>query len=93
MKTIDTINLNTYAPRTITLVGKIEYMHRGEVVDCTEYDDADLMIQDVMDELQWGVEIAVTLYRDENGNVPNLEEVECLMQDLRIEDTMRVVRI
>jgi hypothetical protein len=92
--TLNTINLNTYAPVTTNLVGKIEYLHRGEVFDHTDYEDAETLIQDIMDELQWDVPIAVTLYCDDDGNLPvNLEEIECLIQEVKIEDPVKVVRI
>lgn len=89
--TINTINQNTYAPVTINLVGRIDYLN---IDDHTEYDDVETLIQDIMDELQWDVPIAVTLYCDDDGNLPvNLEEIECLIQEVKIEDPVKVVRI
>ena len=50
-------------------IGKIEYLdNRGNVVDCTEYEDHDEFAADVKAELSYGVSIKVTYVAD-NGQV------------------------
>ena len=74
MNTMYAIGQVTTAP-----IGKIEYLNaRGEVVDYTYYDDIATMVQDVKDELEWDVAIAVKLFGDTNG----YNEHESLFEDV-----------
>ena len=55
--------------RTDIKIGKIEYLHRGKVVDQTEYEDEAEFMRDIKDELAYQVPINVILYRDRHGKV------------------------
>lgn len=76
MKTINT----QYAIETkaMPLIARITYINpnNGDVVDYTDYDDDATFRQDVMDELEWGVAIKLTMYRDDNGSTVAADFIE-----------------
>jgi hypothetical protein len=71
------------------LIGKIEYLNsKGMVVDSTEYDDEEQFIQDIKDELDWGVPIVITLYIDKKGKtIPTdfIYDLDCLPKGFKRE--------
>jgi hypothetical protein len=58
--------IRIHVPAATTL-GKIEYLHHGNVVDVTEYKNEAEFIQDIQDEIRFQVPIRVTLYRNRYG--------------------------
>jgi hypothetical protein len=93
----NTINAYEIARVADPLVGKIEYLgNDGKVYDHTDYDDADTMIRDVKDELNWGVPIVITLYRNKKGKTISMHfinDLDCLPKGLKIEDAPTTVHI
>ena len=73
-------------------IGKIEYLNRGNVVDSTEYTDPEMFVNDILDEMEWGVDIRVTLYKNENGYVTDSNELIAL-EGLHVEDQQMMIAV
>lgn len=81
------------------LIGKIEYLDtKGRVAYYTNYfkGDEETFKQDIKDELEWDVAIAITLYSNKRGKTVNIDFVNKMKyrpQDIQIAEPMSLVRL
>ena len=74
----------------INLVARIDYLgFRGEVVESVEYKSEEQFLTDLKEQLDCGVPLCVTLYRDQNGKTISrnyLAEVDTPPKRVSVED-------
>lgn len=96
IKTNKMNTLHTYAPvRVAPMVATIVYVdERDEEIDRTNYTDVQKFNKDLMDELQFGVDVAVILYQDENGRfAAHVDDVEYLLHGVYVAEPATMVYI
>ena len=75
----------------INLIARIDYLgFRGEVVESVEYKSEEQFLTDLKEQLNYGVPLCVTLYRDRDGRTLSrdfLTEVDTPPKRISIEDT------
>lgn len=75
----------------INLVARIDYLgSRGEVVESIEYKSEEHFLTDLKEQLDCGVPLCVTLYRDRDGRTISrafLTEVDTPPKGFSVEDT------
>lgn len=78
-------------PTGVNLVARIDYLgFRGEVVESVEYRSETIFLADIKAQLNYGVSLCVTLYRDRDGRTLSrdfLTEVDTPPKRISIEDT------
>lgn len=78
-------------PTGVNLVARIDYLgFRGEVVESVEYRSETIFLADIKAQLNYGVPLCVTLYRDQDGRTLSrdfLTEVDTPPKRISIEDT------
>lgn len=78
-------------PTGVNLVVRIDYLgFRGEVVESVEYRSETIFLADIKAQLNYGVPLCVTLYRDRDGRTRSrdfLTEVDTPPKRISIEDT------
>ena len=78
-------------PTGVNLVARIDYLgFRGEVVESVEYRSETIFLADIKAQLNCGVPLCVTLYRDRDGRTLSrdfLTEVDTPPKRISIEDT------
>lgn len=74
----------------ISLVARIDYLgFRGEVVESTDYKSEEQFLTDLKEQLDCGVPLCVTLYRDQDGKTISrafLTEVDTPPKGFSVED-------
>ena len=74
----------------INAVARIDYLSfRGEVVESVEYKSEEQFLADLKEQLDCGVPLCVTLYRDQNGKTISrnfLAEVDTPPKRVSVED-------
>ena len=74
----------------INLVARIDYLgFRGEVVESVEYKSAEQFLTDLKEQLNCGVPLCVTLYRDQDGKTISrdfLIEIDTTPKRVSVED-------
>ena len=77
-------------PTGVNLVARIDYLgFRGEVVESVEYRSETIFLADIKAQLNYGVPLCVTLYRDQNGKTISrnyLAEVDTPPKRVSVED-------
>ena len=75
---------------THTTVGEIKYLDaNGKIYDRTVYEDIDEMVEMVLDELRFGVDIAITLHSEEY--LSEFDMLEDMLHGLEVVPTKTVV--
>lgn len=77
-------------PTGVNLVARIDYLgFRGEVIESVEYKSEEPFLTDLKEQLDCGVPLCVTLYRDRDGRTISrafLTEIDTTPKRVSVED-------